>query len=244
MSRTSPRLPTRPGRSPVNEQKYAQIVEVASRLFAEKGFDGTSLQDISVEVGVLKGSLYHYITSKEELLAEVVRVGQEGLGENIALCEHFAGQPLEQLVAFAYGHIRLNATPERLLRGIVFLRDGDKLSQDRREELFKNRDKYDRYLRKVIAEGKKQGVIDPEVDTRICSFAVLGVINSYTRWYHPSGPITPDELGRQFAGFALAAIRDHVNTDKHGRWDIVDDVVQRCREIIAARSAEQSEDVA
>ena len=55
-------------RSPVIERKYGEIVEAAGRLFAQQGFDGTSLQDIANEVGVLKGSLYHYITTKEDLL--------------------------------------------------------------------------------------------------------------------------------------------------------------------------------
>jgi len=210
-------------------------VEAAGRLFAQKGFDGTSLQDLAVEVGVLKGSLYHYISSKEELLAEVVRVGQQGLQENIALCEHFSGRALEQLVAFSYGHIRLNATPARLQRGIVFLHDGDKVSPARRRELIKNRDDYDLYLRKILQDGQEQGVIDPDVHVRICSFAVMGVVNSYMRWYSPSGPMTPDELGREFAAFALAAVRNHLTSRGRGRWDIVDDVAARCREILAAQ---------
>jgi AcrR family transcriptional regulator len=122
----------RAGRSPVIEQKYGEIVEAAGRLFAQNGFDGTSLQDVATEVGVLKGSLYHYITSKEDLLADVVRVGQQGLRENIALCDHFAGSPIDQIIAFTYGHVRLNATPERIQRAIVFTHDGDKVKASRR----------------------------------------------------------------------------------------------------------------
>lgn len=217
----------RPGRSPVNEKKYAEIVEVAGGLFASKGFDGTSLTDIAVEVGVLKGSLYHYITSKEQLLAEVVRIGQLGQSENLVMCERFAGRPLEQLVAFAYGHIRLNATPERLERGIVFLRDGEKLSPPQRQGFVEKRDEYEHYLRTVVVQGQEQGLIDPQAHPRLCVFAILGVINSFSRWYDPHGPSTPNEIGREFAGFALAAVRKHLSPEARQRFSLVDDVVQQ-----------------
>lgn len=228
---------SRPGRSPLNERKYGEILEVAGRLFARKGFDGTSLQDIAVDVGVLKGSLYHYISSKEDLLADIVREGQKGLQENIELCDHFVGEPIEQLAAFAYGHIRLNATPERLLRGIVFLRDGEKLNAERRKVIVQDRDRYDHYLRTILADGQRQGMIDPEVQPRISSFAILGVLTSYIRWYDPEGQMGPDELGREFASFALAAVRNHRSLERRGRFELVDEVVDRCRAILSSHSA-------
>jgi len=236
-----PKVVARPGRSPVNEQRYGEIVEAAGRLFAEKGFDGTSLQDISVAVGVLKGSLYHYITSKEDLLAEVVRVGQQGITENLELCNHFKGEPLEQLVAFAYGHVVLNATPDRLIRGVVYLRDGDKLSQEKRDELIKRRDEYDRYLRSILRSGQERGLVDPDVNPRTCSFAILGVVTSYIRWYHPGGPMSTHELGREFAAFSLAAVREHLGHGPGHRWEIVDEVIERCQAFLGARAEDATD---
>lgn len=234
----------RPGRSPVNMAKYAEIVEVAGHLFAEKGFAATSLQDIAIEVGVLKGSLYHYITSKEELLAEVVRVGQQGLQENLALCEHFAGEPIEELIAFTYGHVRLNATEERLQRGIVFQRDFDKLDDQGRAEAVEKRDNYDKYLRRVLLDGQDKGLIDPEAAPRVTGFLVLGVANSYMRWFKPGGPITADELGRECAGFVLAAVRNHLTSEPQKRFALVDTVVERCRTYIDEMSKQADEHVA
>ncbi|GAA4546344.1 TetR/AcrR family transcriptional regulator [Pseudonocardia xishanensis] len=222
----------RPGRSPVNEQKYAEIVAVAGRLFAEKGFAGTSLTDIAVEVGVLKGSLYHYITSKEDLLAEVVRIGQLGQSENLQLVAHFDGEPLEQLVAFAYGHVRLNATPERLERGNVFLRDGENLQPARREAFIARRDEYERFLRSVVVAGQRAGLLDPEADPRMASFGVLGVVNSFSRWYKPDGSLTAVQIAREFAAFALSAVRLREG-DAEGRFDLVDRVVAECERFIS-----------
>jgi AcrR family transcriptional regulator len=222
----------RAGRSPLNEEKYAQIVDVAARLFAEKGFNGTSLQDISVEVGVLKGSLYHYITSKEDLLAEVVRIGQLGLIENLALCSNFAGRPLEQLVAFAYGHFVLNSTPERLVRGVVYVRDGDKLSPAKRRSMIAGRDRYEHFLRGILKEGQAAGVIDPDVDARISSLMILGVLNSYMRWYKPTGALSRHDLGKEFGAFTLAAVREHLTHGRGHRHEIVGPVTEECRQIL------------
>jgi AcrR family transcriptional regulator len=209
-----------------------QIVEVAARLFAANGFNGTSLQDISVEVGVLKGSLYHYITSKEDLLAEIVRIGQLGLTENLALCSNFAGRPLEQLVAFAYGHFVLNATPERLVRGVVYVRDGDKLSSAKRRSMISGRDRYEHFLRGILKEGQDAGVIDPDVDARISSLMILGVLNSYMRWYRPTGELSRHDLGKEFGAFTLAAVREHLTHGRGHRHEIVGPVAEECRQIL------------
>lgn len=231
----------RPGRSPVNEKKYEEIVEVAGRLFAAQGFDGTSLQDIGEHVGVLKGSLYHYISSKEDLLEDVVRSGHQGLLENMALCEHFKGRPLAQLVAFSYGHVVLNATPERILRGAVFLQDGDKLSPSKREPLVAGRDDYNRYLRRILQDGRETAVFDPDMEPRICSFAIIGVLTSYIRWYHPGGPVTSQELGREFAAFVLAGVREHITHERGHRWDVVDPVIEQCQRYLDAEASAGSD---
>jgi TetR/AcrR family transcriptional regulator, cholesterol catabolism regulator len=227
----------RPGRSPLNEKRYEEIVEVAGRLFATQGFDGTSLQDISEHVGVLKGSLYHYISSKEDLLEEVVRSAQQGLLENMALCDHFKGRPLAQLVAFSYGHVVLNATPERVLRAAVFLQDGDKLSPSKREPLVAGRNDYDRYLRRILKDGRETAVFDPDVEPRSCSFAIIGVLTSYIRWYRPGGRVTSHELGREFAAFVLAGVREHIAHGRGYRWDVVDPVIEQCQRYLDAETS-------
>lgn len=229
---------SRPGRSPLNDRRYAQIVEIAAQLFAEQGYEGTSLQDIAVAVGVLKGSLYHYISSKEDLLFDVVKVSHEGLHENLDTCRALGGDPLEQLVAFSYGHVVLNTTRERFTRGAVYIRDGAKLPPDKREVVIASRDEYERYLRQILRSGQEQGLIDPDVSPRVCSFAILGVVNSYLRWFDPAGPMTREELAREFAAFSLASVRVHFDHAPGHRWELVDGVVARYDEINETRRFE------
>jgi TetR/AcrR family transcriptional regulator, cholesterol catabolism regulator len=234
---------SRPGRSPLNDKRYADIVEIAAQLFAAQGYEGTSLQDIAVAVGVLKGSLYHYISSKEDLLFDVVKVSHEGLHENLDTCRALGGNALEQLVAFSYGHVVLNTTRERFTRGAVYIRDGGKLPPDKREVVVASRDEYERYLRQILRSGQEQGLIDPDVHPRVCSFAILGVVNSYLRWFDPAGPMSREELAREFAAFTLASVRVHFDHAPGHRWDLVDDVVARYDETNETRRIETAASV-
>jgi AcrR family transcriptional regulator len=217
--------PSRSSRPVVNRERYDEIVQIAGELFAAKGFDGTSLYDIAEAVGVLRGSLYHYITSKEDLLYDVIRVMHERLRENITICERFSGDPLRQLIAFAYNHITLNADARHFSRGAVFWRDVERLSEDKRHMILRDRDAYERHLRKILKAGQTAGVVDPDMDLRMGAFAVLGLVNSHHRWYRPGGPITPRQLGREFTAFVLAAVATPPARDAD-RYALTDDVIR------------------
>lgn len=216
---------TRSSRPLVNRARYDEIVQIAGELFATKGFDGTSLYDIAEAVGVLRGSLYHYITSKEDLLYDVIRVMHERLAENMTLCDRFSGDPLRQLIAFCYNHITLNADARHFSRGAVFWRDIDRLSEEKRQVIVRDRDAYERYLRKILKTGQEAGVVDPEIDLRTGTFAVLGLVNSHHRWFRPGGPVTARQLGREFTAFVLAAVALPPARDS-GRYTLTDEVIR------------------
>lgn len=213
------------------EKRFEDIVLIAGQLFADRGFNGTSLNDIANAVGVLKGSLYHYISSKEDLLYEVIKVGNAGLSENMRLCDYFASSPAEQLAAFCYGHIVVNAVPERIDRGIVFIQDSKHLADDKRPQIYADRDAYQAYLRSIISRGTAANIFDPSIDQRMISFMILGLITSYIRWYKPGGPISPHDLARETTAFVLSSlIRQPEDGD---RYTVVDRVGRHFRELSA-----------
>lgn len=213
------------GRRPrgLHEDTRREIVRVAGELFAERGFDGVSIRDIGAAVGVLKGSLYHYISSKEELLYEIIAVGHQGLLENLRICAELRGSPLERLSAFTYNHITLNAEESRYARGIVFLRDSHHLPEAKRAEIHRDRAAYEEFLRNLIDDGQREWQICPELNPRLCSLGILGVLNGFQRWFRPSGPTTPDQIGREFAGFVVSAVACDPTTHRPGhRFAFVD----------------------
>lgn len=228
----SKQMTKKKARTTGNSQRYHEIVRIAGDLFAEKGFDGTSLHDLASAVGVLKGSLYHWIDSKESLLYDVVKLAHRGLFENIEIADHFASDPLRQLAAFSYGHIVLNAVPERLNRGIVFLFDSRKLKASDSERVLRDRDTYDQYIRSIVRRGISTGAFDKTLDTRLSSFAILGVMTSYLRWFKPDGPISPHELAREFSAFVLTSVAPAaaVASSRHA---LVDEISQEVDALVA-----------
>src|SRR3954462_13395772 len=87
------------------EERWAQLLEVATQVFYERGYDGASLQDIADRLGMLKGSLYYYIHTKEDLLFEVINaVYEEGLTSVRAAAE-IPGDPLERLERIIIAHV-------------------------------------------------------------------------------------------------------------------------------------------
>lgn len=214
-------------RARVSAARYDDIVQIAGELFARKGFDGTSLYDIAQAVGVLRGSLYHYITSKEDLLYDVIRVMHERLTENLRISDAFAGDPRRQLAAFAYNHITLNADAKHHSRGIVFWRDSDKLNEEKRELIVRDRDAYERYLRKILRNGQASGAFDPDMDLRLATFGVIGLITSHMRWFKPGGPVSARQLAREFTALALAAVAPPPGDPPADRYAVIDEVIKQ-----------------
>src|SRR5690606_14426317 len=142
------------------DARRRSIVRSAGLLFAEKGYDGTSLQDIADAVGLLKGSLYYYIDNKEDLLFAVLQEAHEDLRQNMERVRKAEGGPLQKLRTLAYGHVLL--VIRTYPSGEVFHRSFPSLSEPRKSEIAAERDNYDAYVRSLIVQGQKAGIMCPD----------------------------------------------------------------------------------
>ena len=115
------------------EERWSELIEVATDVFYAKGYDAASLQDIADRLGMLKGSLYYYIQSKEDLLYDVIKaVHEEGLA-NIESLAAGEGDPLERLRHVIIGHIEHEC--RNLTKTAVFLHELQALSPERQAEI-------------------------------------------------------------------------------------------------------------
>lgn len=184
--------------------RAVEIREVAARMFRQKGYNSTSIQDIADEVGLLKGSLYYHIDSKEDLLLEVIRRAHErGLEDTRRWAESDA-EPAEKLRMAIRIHVTSNLS--RLDEVGVFFHDFRSLSDDRREEIIKDRDYFDAVLRDVVREGQGSGAFDPDADPKMVVMALLGMINWTYQWYSPQGQLDPDAIADAFADIVLRGL--------------------------------------
>lgn len=187
------------------DQRYDQIYETAARLFYEKGYASTSLQDLANAVGLQKGSLYHYINSKEDLLFGITEYAHNFFLELVGGIDDTALTPLETIertlrlhAEFAAEHFHVTA---------AFYNDRSALSEDRQHRVIETRDAYEAKLRQLVIEGQETGEIAADLDPRMAVFGILGMINWINQWYRPDGQFSAKEIGAAFATMSVRALR-------------------------------------
>jgi len=174
------------------EFRRDQILKTATRIFCEKTYHGTTLQEIASAVGMLKGSLYYYITSKEKLLADIILDALNTLNEDLVRVENADLTPVERLRQIVREHVKFNAKYREA--GTLFLTERNVISSleeiDKMMQIFERRDKL---IARTLREAIETGVCRP-VDTRITSLAIVGLCNSVLFWYRPSGHLSYDKI--------------------------------------------------
>jgi TetR/AcrR family transcriptional regulator, cholesterol catabolism regulator len=193
-----------PRKTPAPRRREQEILEAAAEVFHERGYESTSIQHIAKRVGILKGSLYYYITSKEDLLFEIIQGVHEEALRNLERTRAVEGTPLQRLRAFAVIHFTFNA--ENRVKTAVFFQDFRSLSEGRRQKIVDERDIYDNFVRDLIREGQDEGLICPEIDAKLAAISILGMLNWMYHWYRPGGSQSASEIGEAYADFVVAGL--------------------------------------
>jgi TetR/AcrR family transcriptional regulator, cholesterol catabolism regulator len=182
-----------------------QVYAAALRLFREKGYHATSMQDIAQAVGLYKGSLYHYIGGKEELL---VRVFERALGSLLAELEQIVADPslgpTAQLRRVIGAHVR--AVAENLDALTVYFHEWRALAADSLATVREQRQRYAALVAEVVARGVQAGEFRVS-DVRVATLGILGMCNWLCQWYTPSGRLTPAQIADHFADLVLDGLR-------------------------------------
>lgn len=167
------------------QERWQQILEASTDLFRRKGFASTSMQDISDAVGLLKGSLYYYIDSKEDLLFRILQGLHQDGEEIIASIDFTSDDPVGQLRIYLKKAVMFAGNnAERLA---IFLRDFHNVPEERRREIISEREMYRTTVRRLIEQVKAKGLTDPDLDVSLASTLVSGAVSSTHEWLRPHG---------------------------------------------------------
>jgi AcrR family transcriptional regulator len=205
--RPNAHAPARRGHAGTEERgnsRRNEIVRAAAETFYRKGYDATTTQDIAAAVGMLKGSLYYYISAKEDLLYEIIDEVHEVWAKNLERNEIMVGDPLTRIWAFVHNNVIGNA--ENLVNSAVFFRDFNALAGRRREHILALRDLHDNTLRDLIREGQAAGQVREDVDPKVAATGILTMCNALYHWYRPDGELTPEQVSIAYADLAVAAV--------------------------------------
>lgn len=191
-------------------ERREQILTIAGHLFSQRGYHATSMRELAKHLNLQGGSLYAHITSKEELLIEVVRQAAERF---LKVLEGLKGDPVAKLKGLVQGHLGVIA--QELPRATVFFHEWKHLSPPLLEEAKALRRRYEEGVQAVIREGMEQGVFRVD-NLRLATLFVLSALNWTYQWYRPDGPLSLEELSEAYATLILRALGVEAREEKGG----------------------------
>jgi len=184
--------------------RLEEVLHSAANIFFAKGFHATSIEDVARDVGMLKGSLYYYIKSKEDLLFRLLMAGIEDGDAFIAQQIDVHGDPaaqLQQAIRAQIDYIVQNRVPFGL-----FLHEFDSLSGKRQHKLISVMSRYNSRFVDLVRRGQQQGkLVDGE--PWIIVNGILGMCNWLYRWYDPDHEADPERIKDIFVKIIFDGIR-------------------------------------
>jgi AcrR family transcriptional regulator len=187
-----------------DEPVQERLLTAASRLFAERGFALTSVQDIVERAGVTKGAMYHYYTSKDDLLQQIytrlLAVQSERL---VGIAE--SDRPVRERLQAAAVDVVVT-TLEHLDDATVSWRSMHMLPPERLAEVRADRRRFHERFRALIEQGQREGVLRADVSPDLAAHQFFGGVHHLGTWYHADGELTPESIGETFAELLLRGL--------------------------------------
>jgi AcrR family transcriptional regulator len=191
---------TRPREAGVRQR----ILTAAVDLFADHGYDATSVSQVITRAGVAKGGFYHHFASKDELLYAVYGdlITRQLEGMHRILAEGLS--PAETLRALIVDLVETTAASAR--EALVFSRELSQLGNRRIMQMRSQRRRYHNTVTRLVNEAQERGEFRAVASPEIVTFTIFGVINEMPRWYRPAGRLRPEQIATEVADLVLAGL--------------------------------------
>ncbi|HET6506995.1 MAG TPA: TetR/AcrR family transcriptional regulator [Baekduia sp.] len=203
MPRTAARAQAEPARS--SRKRDQEVVVAAAKVFYERGYANATVQAVADELGILKGSLYHYIDTKEDLLFwvfEDVHADVERLLEKVSAAEDI--DALERIAL--YVRLQVSHNLRDLQRMAIYYHELDRLGPERRASVVKWRRVHDRYLTGLIEEAQKAGLADDGMPAAMVANCVFATIIWPYRWYRGGSGRQADDVADACVAYIMRGI--------------------------------------
>lgn len=190
-------------RDEIHDFKRNRILDVASQLFFENGYNGTSIDAIAEKLHATKPFIYYHFRSKADVLAGVCGRTTAFVAELAETAAATAGPVRDRLRTLVHD-MTLRVIEGRVYLAVYF-REDKHLPDEARQELAENRRRFDRALSRLIQEGAEAGVFEVG-RVSVATQAITGMTTWLFNWYRPSGPLSAEEMADEMARLALAML--------------------------------------
>ena len=196
---------TASAQAPQPATRREELLELAAAMFAERGLRATTVRDIADAAGILSGSLYHHFSSKEEMVDEVLRSFLDWLFDRYQHIIDTEPNPLARLEGLFMASF--DAIEHHHAEVVIYQDEAKRLSG---QERFGYIDELNRRQRKMwvdlLNEGIEQGYFHPDIDVDLVYRFIRDTTWVSVRWYQPGGPLTAEQVGRQYLSIVLGGI--------------------------------------
>lgn len=180
-----------------------EILEASAQIFSQKGYHGTSMQDIALSVNLQKASIYHHVSSKQQILFELLNQALDLLSEKVEGVIEGTGSPDERLRRAICMYLSTLTANQDLAS--VLLLEYRSLEPRYLERHIPRRDRFEQIWRDLIEEGVDDGVFacnHPSLSAR----ALLGILNWTVTWFRQDGPMSAEEIADQLADLFMMGL--------------------------------------
>jgi TetR/AcrR family transcriptional regulator, cholesterol catabolism regulator len=182
-----------------------ELLDLAATMFAERGLRATTVRDIADSAGILSGSLYHHFASKEEMVDEVLRGFLDWLFERYQEIVATEPNPLERLKGLFMASFE--AIEDRHAQVVIYQDEAKRLSAQERFSYVDERNKEQRKMwLDLLNQGVEEGYFRPDIDVDLVYRFIRDTTWVSVRWYQPGGPLTAEQVGRQYLSIVLGGI--------------------------------------
>jgi AcrR family transcriptional regulator len=191
--------------APPPATRREELLELAASMFAERGLRATTVRDIADAAGILSGSLYHHFSSKEEMVDEVLRGFLDWLFDRYQQIIDAERNPLERLKGLFMASF--DAIEHHHAEVVIYQDEAKRLSGQPRFGYIDDLNKRQRKMWvDVLTEGVGQGYFRPDIDVDLVYRFIRDTTWVSVRWYQPGGPLTAEQVGRQYLSIVLGGI--------------------------------------
>ncbi len=179
------------------------LLQVAAELFEERGYDGTSMEDLARKLGITKSAIYHHVTGKEELLRLAVDRALDGLFAAVDELGSVDGPAVERLEHLVRASVMVLAEQFPFVTLLLRVRGNTKVERD----ALARRRAFDHIVTELATEAAAEGDLLPGIDPAIAGRLLFGMINSLIEWYQPRGSTSGADLADMVVSVAFNGLR-------------------------------------
>jgi AcrR family transcriptional regulator len=197
---------TKPARAQVLPRLKVRRTEIcltAAHTFVARGFDATSVNDIAAALGITKAGLYHYISSKESLLFDIITLGLDSIDEEVIEPSRSIADAEERFLDIVLRHALLATCNDGVIT--LLIDEVHALSYAQRKKVNLRRRKYFEYVRQTMRDLEANGRLQ-DIDPTVAAFSVIGAIMWLPQWFRPGGRLSSEEVAEEMVQFIAAGV--------------------------------------